>query len=143
MGVGGIVGDSFGNIEMINCSNFGKIINTGESTGGIIGRSENTTNISNSFNVGEISSIGMQAGGICGYRYDISKSNLTIDNSCYLSNTCSIAVGNEEDSQYGVTKVESLTNEELKNYLNIYIQTENQEGWKKWKLGEDGYPVFE
>ena len=71
------------------------------------------------------------------------KSNLTIDNSCYLSNTCSIAVGNEEDSQYGVTKVESLTNEELKNYLNIYIQTENQEGWKKWKLGEDGYPVFE
>ena len=72
-----------------------------------------------------------------------AKSNLIIDNSYYLRNTCSVAVGNEEDSQYGVTQVESLTNEELKNYLNMYIQTENQQNWKKWKLGEEGYPIFE
>ena len=214
-GVGGIVGRTFGNIEITNCSNLGKITNSSESTGGIIGRNEGTTNISNSFNIGEISSIGMQAGGIigycvnntnstnitnvynygeisrngargrggivgginirntdngivninntynmgkvidqkvngmygaggiCGYRYDVSKSNLIIDNSYYLRNTCSVAVGNEEDSQYGVTQVESLTNEELKNYLNMYIQTENQQNWKKWKLGEEGYPIFE
>ena len=218
-GVGGIVGRTFGNIEITNCSNLGKITNSSESTGGIIGRNEGTTtNIFNSFNIGEISSIGQQAGGIigycvnntnstnitnitnvynygeisrngaygrggivgginirntdngivninntynigkvidqkvnwlygaggiCGYRYDVSKSNLIIDNSYYLRNTCSVAVGNEEDSQYGVTQVESLTNEELKNYLNMYIQTENQQNWKKWKLGEEGYPIFE
>ena len=203
MGVGGIIGKSWSNVDIINCSNLGKIANTSESAGGIFGRSEGNTNIYNSFNIGEVAATGCQVGGIvgycvgnvnitntynsgqisqkgqygrggiagaigsnaivninstysigkvieynnvgaiCGHRYDVSKENLKINNSYYLSNTCNVAVGNEDDSGYGVTKLESMTNEELKNYLNEYKEKNNQGEWKNWKLGENGYPTFE
>lgn len=201
-GVGGIIGRSWSKVEIINCSNFGKISNVSESTGGIFGRSEGDTNIYNSYNIGEIAATGCQVGGIvgycvgraniinvynsgqisqkgpygrggivgaiggngivnidnvysigkviecsnvggiCGYRYDISKPNLTINNSYYLSSICNVAVANAKDSEYGVAKAESISDEEIRDYLNMYIQAENQGIWKRWKLGEEGYPIF-
>ena len=48
---------------------------------------------------------------------------------------------NEEDSNYGVTKIdEEISEAELIKFLNSNITEENN--WKKWKLGTNGYPTF-
>ena len=80
-------------------------------------------------------------GAICGHIYRDTVV-LNIEDGYYLKNTCNAAVANKEDSQYDINQLESITNEELMNYLNSYIEKENPLDWKKWKLGEDGYPIF-
>ena len=142
--VGGIVGYCVGNVNILNTYNSGRISQKGSNgRGGIVGAigSNGVVNIDSVYSIGKVVEYS-NVGGICEYRYDDSKSNLTINNSYYLSSVCNVAVANEEDIKYGVTKAESLTNEELKNYLNMYIQAENRESWKTWELGKEGYPIF-
>ena len=142
--MGGIVGYCVGNVNILHTYNSGRISQKGPNgRGGIVGAigSTGVVNIDSVYSIGKVVECS-NVGGICGYRYDDSKSNLTINNSYYLSSVCNVAVANEEDIKYGVTKAESLTNEELKNYLNMYIQAENRESWKTWELGKEGYPIF-
>ena len=148
---GGIVGYCISSVDLENVYNCGEISKNGiRGRGGIVGAIGNngTVDINSSYNMGKVieeklNTSTYSSGAICGYRYDVSKENLKINNSYYLSNTCSVAVGNEDDSGYGITKLENMTNEELKNYLNEYREKNNKGDWKSWKLGENGYPTFE
>ena len=151
MQVGGIVGYCVSSVNLENVYNCGELSKNGaRGRGGIVGAIGNigAVDINSSYNMGKVieeklNTSTYSSGAICGYRYDVSKENLKINNSYYLSNTCSVAVGNEDDSGYGITKLENMTNEELKNYLNEYKEKNNKGDWKSWKIGENGYPTFE
>ena len=150
---GGIAGDIIRGGKIINVYNSGEISENGPyGRGGIAGRiglggNQTIINISNAYNIGNVIENNIAwnygAGGIIGYIMgeDVT---LNLSKSYYLSGTCSVALGNDDDSKYGVTKLETLSNEELKNNLNSYVEeNENQTELKKWKLSEEGYPIFE
>ena len=150
---GGIAGDIIRGGKIINVYNSGEISENGPyGRGGIAGRiglggNQTIINISNAYNIGNVIENNIVwnygAGGIVGYIMgeDVT---LNLSKSYYLSGTCSVALGNDDDSKYGVTKLETLSNEELKNNLNSYVEeNENQTELKKWKLSEEGYPIFE
>lgn len=65
--VGGIVGQSLGEITVFNCENQGNVTSTGNYTAGILAKSTGAVNIKNCVNNGEISATKEGVGGILGY----------------------------------------------------------------------------
>ena len=143
-GVGGIVGDIVSSEERIisNVYNVGTVKNDGAyGAGGIIGRIYSCTNVTvdTAFNLGNILG-SVNSGAVCGFLWD--DSSINISNFKYVKSLCDNIVGNGDNSEYdGAVGVDKLTGEELVEKLNA--NAEEHRDWKKWKLGSDGYPVFE
>ena len=143
-GTGGIVGDINSSDERIisNVYNVGNIkADGGYGAGGIVGqiRSCTNANINSAYSIGKILGETTYLGSMCAFIRD--GSTVTISNSKYKKGICSKIIGNRLASEYeGVTEVDELTGEELVKELNANV-AENS-GWKQWKLGTDGYPIF-
>ena len=143
-GTGGIVGDIVSADERIisNVYNVGNIkADGGYGAGGIVGqiRSCTNANINSAYSIGKILGKSTYLGSICAFVKNDATVNIT--NSKYKKGICSKVIGNSSASEYeGVTEVEGLTGEELVKELNANV-AENS-GWKKWKLGTNGYPTF-
>ena len=155
-----------GTITVINCYNLGKCTN------GIVYRyqagawdAEIILNIKNCYNLGEV-----VESGILGRQGTVSKkTELNIEN-CYNAgtsdkaiigaisfNTRTETITNVTNTYYDQTKstsvgaitegIEALNEEDIKNNESFVETLNNNIGenteWKRWKLGEDGYPTFE
>ena len=151
--VGGILGSSSGVVEITNCYNKGNLKSRENQADGILGELYSDVIVNNCFNVGIISS--SYASGI----------NATEANNCYnlgtlkglkklrtiyatTINNCyySSKVATEgEIVEIGVVDIAEKTVEEFVQLLNSYRDEKNiyPTSWKKWTVGEDGYPVFE
>ena len=143
-GTGGIVGDINSSNERIisNVYNIGNIqMDGGYGAGGIVGqiRSCTNANINSAYSIGKILGKSTYLGSICAFVRNDATVNIT--NSKYKKGLCSKIIGNSSVLEYeGVTEVDELTGEELVKELNANV-AENS-GWKQWKLGPDGYPIF-
>ena len=170
-GIGGIIGKSNGAANIVNCSNEGTIISEvgtkvymGENaigTAGILGYTRGDkadVNIYNSYNIGNISSNKSSCGIMGGIWaegsiniencFNIGEAQIGICKSANSSNN--IYYLDSASSTGGVTNAVSiakdeLVSEEFINLLNDYIEAGEsyKSNWKKWKLGEEGYPIFE
>ena len=145
-GTGGIVGDitTADERKIYNVYNLGDVKDNryGQiGAGGVIGRISSCTNVTvdSAFNLGNILG-SVNSGAVCGFLWD--DSSINISNSKYVKSLCDNIVGNRDNSGYdGAVGVDKLTGEELVEKLNA--NAEEHSDWKKWKLGSDGYPVFE
>mgnify|MGYP001851555707 CR=1 FL=1 len=156
----GILGQAAGKVEITNCFNQGDIKSKSWSAGGIVTSESSEATVNNCYNVGNITTEGtvvtyLVSKGIGGTYtnncYNIGKLEST--RSCYAIGSGTITncyynstiVGEVEDSG-SIEDISSLDKNEFVNLLNSYTN-EGEEGyptgWKKWKLGEDGYPTFE
>lgn len=170
-GIGGIIGKSNGATNIVNCSNGGTIISEvgtkvymGENaigTAGILGYTRGDkadVNIYNSYNIGNISSNKSSCGIMGGIWaegsiniencFNIGEAQIGICKSANSSNN--IYYLDSASSTGGVTNAisiakDELVSEEFINLLNDYIEVGEsyKSNWKKWKLGEEGYPIFE
>ena len=157
----GILGQSAGKIEITNCFNQGYVKSSKDySAGGIIGYEYAETTVNNCYNTGNIITEGVTVSstaskGIGGTYtnncYNIGKleskrqcyaiGSGTIK-SCYYDSTL---VGEIEDAG-SIEDISTLDKNEFVNLLNSYRNGEEKEyptDWKKWKLGENGYPEFQ
>ena len=147
--VGGIIGNNTGNYLYIkNCYNIGNIKNEGSSNlqGGIIGSTSKALKIENVYNIGTIQGTATIGGIIGNISLDILNENNWIKNAYYINDNI---IGNKR-SEIVIENSEKKTLSQIKsndmvNILNNYIDQnpETMSGCKYWKIGEDGYPVFE
>ena len=144
---------------IINCINYGNIESKNGGTGGIIGK--NATSIENCINLGKIKGI-QYVGGISGnveggtikncinftaieplnWSCDIiAYSKVKNFQKCYY-NSDNVKKGMEIDKNLIDIKGKSMN--EIVNLLNSYTDETGKypSEWKKWKIGEDGYPTF-
>ena len=150
-GLSGILGNyntSGGNLEILNSCNLGNLNfpNYGISysgCGGIIGLNQYTSKITliNCFSTGTISGVAVYKGNLIGH---------TANSQLELINTYNIDNGFKEvgNGSYEGT-VETKTLEEIKTqgFVDILNSYKDDSGnyptdWKKWTLGENGYPTF-
>lgn len=163
---GGIVGRGVSSDEtkIYNCYNVGTVhqnrenvyVYANSSAGGIVGNSGRYgtyITIANVYNIGEIygpmfGSTQYRGGIVGGYWYGGSTNQAVVKNAYYLDfedmtgyGKISSMAGIEEETK------EFMYSNNLVNALNEYIDS-NPDGlditdWKHWKMGEDGYPIFE
>ena len=148
-GLGGIVGLAMYGNSIINSYNLGDVENKGSvgNTGGIVGyKAWAETYLENCYNTGKLS--GKVVGGIIG-SCNISNELLITQNCFYLNNDISKGIGSglKEDSEdiKGVSENE-LKSVEILELLNNYVEknpSKDNINLKKWKLENNGYPVFE
>ena len=144
---GGIIGETkAGTGSIYNCYNTGSIYSDTNS-GGIIGflYYNTTAYIYNCCNIGTITGkqniggiIGRSGAGL-GYYTQY----MPIIKNTYSMPTTLKGIGNFTTSEVitSETNVENIINS-LNAYINNTEDEINKSGWKKWKLGEEGYPVF-
>ena len=156
--IGGIIGwcsfpaySDIGTCEIDNCYNVGELQATGI-VGGIVGKiggyayEDMKIYMNNCYNIGKLSgvTIGGAVGSIINNGHGEKKQYLYVNNVYYLIiiSDKGIGKGNTDEGQINV--IENV-NSEFVNLLNNYINSEGvyPTEWKKWKLGEDGYPIFE
>ena len=146
---GGIIGETTAGIVTIyNCYNLGKVYSDLDG-GGIVGYVYYTTtaNIYNCYNNGNIEGngsiggvIGKSAAGTGSY----TQFKPIIKNTYSIPDTLK-GIGNFTTSDVITTEKD---NTNIVDNLNRYINENEDEtidmtNWRKWKLGEDGYPTFE
>ena len=100
-------------------------------------------NINNTYNIGNISRANETTTNIKGGIVGKNEGTITL-NKCYylLTKDVSQAVHGAEDDIEKVTackNVEEITPEILNNNID---SIEHEEEWKRWKIGENGYPIF-
>ena len=169
MACGGIIGKN--GCYIINCSNSGNIISSGKNSnssiaGGIVGGiAVSDIYIGNSYNTGNIIAKKI-TGGIIGGGYAGSgtlKNVYTMGNIKNATNS-KVMVGNSITSTItngyynsslidstitidnGLIDISKKSVEEFVNLLNLYKNDGEQTypiDWKKWKVGDGGYPTFE
>ena len=168
MAAGGIAGK--GGYYIKNCSNAGTITSSGNTSndsyaGGIVGGEYALTiYIENCYNIGDISAKKVAAGIIGGG----TAGSVIIKNTYNMGNiknatTKKVMVGNISSSitngyynsslidstitiDNGLIDISDKSVEEFINLLNSYRNDDEEAypiDWKKWKLGENGYPIFE
>ena len=147
----GMIGTIFShNLNVINSFNAGDIGGKdGSKRGGIVGDSARTTGdltLRNVYNFGKINGIlgawMFGIGSLVGYGADTTKATITINGCSYLQGTADVAVYKKDDSEYGVTKLESFKYAELVQKLNDFIENEQKSEWNLWKIGDDFKPCF-
>ena len=135
--VGGIVGETYNNVEVINCSNDAKIIGGGDA-GGLVGWSAENTNvlISQSFNTGEVIDQNNQfAGGLFGYSCDTNNKVEIVDSY----NTGKVSAISEEANYVGGLIGSSLGTTVITNsYNNASLETDNDLGNVGGLIGNAG-----
>ena len=165
---GGIIGVAGKNSYIYNCYNTGNITNDNNKVycgaGGIVGNvgaSGEYVKIINCYNIGKTSakylSITQFSGGILG-GFWYGEYNTNIKNCFYDQTTSDRSVGGSKEEYAQALTREQIQNKELIQnengtsnklieLLNNYIENNSDEietsTWKKWKLEENGYPVFE
>ena len=168
---GGICGMLIGTITIINSYNAEEVEIIGNRAGGILGATgiaSASPYIYNSYNLGYIN--GSTVGGIIGYVYDHAECinvysvgnmtgnivggiigralwNNTTQNkfeNCYFLKSDTVQQSAGSSITVNAIMLDNLTNATI-NELNAYISNNNSLTieWKKWKLGENEYPIFE
>ena len=148
---GGIIGRVGGsnynntmNCYIYNCYNFEKI-KSSNIAGGIVGSqgtvvAQNYLYIENSYNIGNVKA--NKTGGIIGaidYRAE-TDTKTEIRNTYYI-NEPSIGTGTLTSGEATLKSVSEIKSQTFVDLLNSNIGTNTD--WKKWKLGNNGYPTFE
>ena len=145
---GGIVGFCYQQGHFFNCYNVANSLIGGNNVGGISGNDGwKTHNYINCYNMANKME-GTNIGGIAGFSPYMDY--ITVTNCYYDKNLAEKGINNwTEVAGNGIERAE-INSEEIVKQLNAYIEkgTENEEGidtsdWKKWKIGEKGYPVYE
>ena len=144
--VGEIIGNVVGKANIYNCYQV-KDITGNSSVGGIIGiTNNNMVTLRNVYAIGEINCSSTK-GGIVGQIQDSSK--IDCDYVYYKKAEDLVGIYNENDSDF---QINGYTEEEWNSTQMVTLLNEgrqkqeeniNKQEWKTWKLGEEGYPVFE
>ena len=103
---------------------------------------ENVGNLTNVFSTGNIS--GETAGGIIGSAWWNNANNNKFEN-CYFLKSDTVEKSSGKNIVVDAKMLEKLANteiEEINNYIENNEDNIDTSLWKKWKLGENGYPVF-
>ena len=145
---GGIIGPVSGHawtsnisVNVENCANFGNIYGMG----GIVGRqsttcAKNYITIKNSYNVGEIA--GDNIGNVIGkIDYNNGTETKTEFENVYYTNKPDIVGGTLTSGSSTLKTKEEMHSQAFVDLLNQNIGSNSD--WKKWKLGEKGYPVYQ
>ena len=155
----GILGMSSGKIEITNCYNYGNVKSKSWRASGIITYEYAEAIINNCYNSGDITTEGTKlsyadstgiGGSYANNCYNIGK--LKCAKKCYAIGADNIKncysdftlVGTIEDNEK-IQDISKLDKDEFVELLNSYSEEETglyPIGWKKWILGENGYPVF-
>ena len=147
---GGIIGNASGSnwdtevyLTIQNCYNTGTISSSNNVAGGLVGNQGtvaaiNYIIIENSWNIGEID--GIKAGGIQG-NVQLTTDTKTQYNKVFYTNTLAVPEDVKYEGEAIQKTVEEIKSQEFVNLLNQNIGEHTE--WKKWKLGEDEYPIFE
>ncbi len=158
-GTGGIVGASKGSsneselvLSIYNSFNTGNVTYENNIAGGIVGNqgrvcAKNYIYIENCWNLGE----GSHFGGVIGTINNNSNTETKTEiNYCYYTSEKAIGQIDKENDEnilnHAVQKTEKeIYTQQFVDLLNSYTGGEEAypTDWKKWKLGEEGYPVFE
>ena len=160
-GSGGIVGASKGTsndselvLSIYNSFNIGEVIHENSTAGGIVGNQgticeKNYIYIENCWTVGKDTDYGSMIGTINNGSENIEM-KVGINHSYYTSGK---SIGNmskvddENIVDNAIQKTENnIKTQEFVDLLNSYRKEGEQTyptDWKKWKLGEEGYPEFE
>ncbi len=147
--VGGLIGDLVGTANIYNCYQLKEV--TGYMwTGGIIGKiSSNSSKVvfRNIYNIGGIN-CNSSKGGIIG-TLNSDSININSNNVYYKKENGLTGIYNKDDSKFNITGYgeEEWDSNDIVQKLNSGRETQ-EEGidkseWKRWKLGENGYPIFE
>ena len=137
------------NNEISNCFNVGKISkvnDTFQRHGGIVGQitAGANININNCYNIAVFSQ-GHGTNNVGGIVGEISSTATVTMNKCYYLKQDDIktAVYGKEDDTNQVVACNAIS-EISATILNDNINNiEHADEWKKWKIGEEGYPIFE
>ena len=136
---------SGGTIEISNCFNIGKITKTGDAfknIGGILGQNIANTNINNCYNIATFVQ-GHSTNSIGGI---VGKNTGTVTlNKCYYLKSEYIAkavagVADETGQVTACNEISEITADILNDNIN---NIEHSDEWKKWKIAEEEYPIFE
>ena len=145
---GGIIGETMaGTGNIYNCYNTGNIYSDTNS-GGIAGfiYYNTTAHIYNCCNIGTITGkqniggiIGRSGAGLASYTQYMP----VIKNTYSMPSTLK-GIGNFSTSEVitDETNIENIINS-LNEYINNSEEEIDKSNWKKWTLGENGYPIFE
>ena len=147
--VGGFIGEIGGTVNIYNCYQLKEV--TGNiRVGGIIGRINSNSNnviLRNIYNVGSIN-CNSSKGGIIG-TLNSDSININSNNVYYKKENGLTGIYNKDDSKFNITGYgeEEWDSNDIVQKLNSGRETQ-EEGidkseWKRWKLGENGYPIFE
>ena len=147
---GGIIGsasgagwDSILDTYIYNCYNTGKI-QTDNIAGGIIGQqgttaAQNHVYINNSYNLGK--TVGKQIGNIIGVILTSTNTDTKTEfTNVYYSLEPAIGTGSPTSGEETLKTETEIKSQTFVDLLNSNIGTNTN--WKKWKLGNDGYPTF-
>ena len=147
---GGIIGsasgagwDSILDTYIYNCYNTGKI-QTDNIAGGIIGQqgttaAQNHVYINNSYNLGK--TVGKQIGNIIGVILTSTNTDTKTEfTNVYYSLEPAIGTGSPTSGEATLKTETEIKSQAFVDLLNSNIGTNTD--WKKWKLGNDGYPTF-
>ena len=117
-------------VNILNCYNKWRKTESNKRSAGIVGGiwAEGSINIENTFNAGNSDR------GILAYGY--TDNNVSSKNCYYLNNMQETLIKAEAISK------EKLSSKEFVDILNDYIIKGNKIDWKKWTIGEKGYPIF-
>ena len=152
---GGIIGScnlpgytETGSCYIENCYNIGSVKANG-SVGGICGGiggyayKDMKVYINNCYNAGTLTGNpkGGAVGSINNNGWGQKAQYLYTNNVYYLSTVAEIGLGRGSIDEGEIHSVNSVNTADFVNILNNYEQYPAE--WKKWKLGEDGYPTFE
>ena len=158
-GAGGIIGScnfaaytNIGSGYIENCYNIGEVQATG-GVGGIVGSiggyayEDMKIYINNCYNIGNLSgsTIGGIVGGINNNAWGQKAQYLYVNQVYYLNTVAKNGIGRGNTDEGEIHAINNINTTEFVNTLNNYKSSNGQypAEWKKWKLGEEGYPVFE
>lgn len=140
--------NSNNNNEISNCFNVGKITKEGEmfqNQGGIIGLFRSgIVNINNCYNIALFTK-GHNTNKIGGIIGIIDNNGMATMNKCYYlkQDDTQTAIGDEEDNINQVTACDNISDITATILNNNISNIEHTDEWRNWKMGEEGYPVFE
>ena len=133
------------NGNIFNCVNYGNIFASMNTVGGIIGYQgptckKNYVSIKNTYNVGNIT--GETVGNIIGEIDNDSRTETKTElENVYYTAEPSLGKGNLTSGEATLKSQNEIKSQTFVDLLNQNIG-ENSD-WKKWKLGEKGYPEIE
>ena len=142
---GGIVGDQNGInsiIEIKNTYNLGNVVGT--NVVGILNSNVSIPTVENCYNAGTLEGINSEVSilGMCipGGQSYIAQGKIL---NCFFIDTtnvsCIYTIAINDSTIMSKNEIQSQL---LVDKLNSY-KVNNSENWKKWRLGEEGYPIFE
>ncbi len=144
--VGGHDWNSNISVNILNCANFGKINSQQMGSGGIIATqaticAENYVSIKNTYNTGNVT--GKTFGNIIGtISYaDGSTDTKTEFENVYYTEEPLLGKGSLTSGEATLKSQDEIKSQSFVDLLNQNIG-ENSD-WKKWKLGEKGYPEID